>query len=154
MSKTVEETLGHLVSDEYAPCLQKASFRKPAEYHSRSKRLHLALKMERPLPFEAYTQIRHQLRIALHCAIELDIETELTPSLDDLDEMAAYAADFIAADQALAPFRGLSPSWTPEGSLKYTTESDERLGQLQSSVRNLENQMKSAGWPMIMSSRQ
>lgn len=146
MSKTVEETLGHLVSDEYASCLQNASFRKPAEYHNKSKRLHLALKMERPLPYEAYHQIRHQLRIALHCAIELDIETGLTPTLDDLDQVAAYASDFTSADQALSAFIGLSPCWTPEGSLKYATESEERLEKLQSASRALEGKLKSAGW--------
>lgn len=146
MSKTVEETLGHLLCEETAPYVKGASFREPAQYHSKSKRLHLDLKMEKPLPFAIYTKILHQLRIALHCAIELDIQTDLVPSLDDLDELSAYASDFAAADQALGPYRGLSPSFTPEGSLKYTTESDERLGQLQSGRKNLEDRLKAAGW--------
>lgn len=106
MSKTVLETLGHLLDEEYSSYLKKASFAKPAEYHTRSRQLHLALRMDAPLPFQVWQTMIHQLRLALHAAIVLEVSTEHEAGLADLEEMASYAAFFASTDEALAAFRG------------------------------------------------
>lgn len=146
MSKTVLETLGHLLDEEYSSYLKKASFAKPAEYHTRSKQLHLALRMDAPLPFQVWQNMIHQLRMALHAGIVLDVSTDHEAGLADLEEMASYAAFFASTDEALAAFRGLNPSWTPEGSLKFTTESQERQEQLSAAARTMEGALKRTGW--------
>ena len=128
--------------EEIQSYLEEASYVKAPQYHARRRELQLHIEVLKTLPCEIYERIIQQLKLNLHVAVTLQIQTKDTSiAMDELDQYVSY---FVEKDSKLKSFRFLHP-YEEQDSVVFSTKDEERLASMNRSLRRLKEYLNEVG---------
>lgn len=137
----VLDSLGNFIEEESQHYFQSASFL-CREYHAKSRCLDLKLQLERPLPYEVYHGLIHNMRMHFHTDVKLSVQANsFECGMEDLDR---YVQDLIAQNTPLRPFSGLHP-YQENGSICFMTKDESQHYEIKRAKPLLEEKLKVFG---------
>ncbi|MEY8380050.1 PolC-type DNA polymerase III [Ileibacterium valens] len=143
MGMGFNDLLRDFLSDEIIVHTDQAILLEKPVYHSKSKTLNLKTVFDHPLPFPIYQKLLHDLRIALHAAIDLSIQAN--EKMDDINEIDRYISWITSKRKSVACFQGLHPSFSHELDLKFSSTSEDRIAKLKHAAPELKEELDKAG---------
>lgn len=146
MVRRIRELFGDCLNTDLLELLADVTLKENPVYHARSQKLDMKWELSRQLPLEVYERILHELRLALHT----DIQLQLTcgNSECELELVEPYLGRICNLDVQLEAYKGLHPSLQGPGCLLYTTtRPDYHMAMLENRQR-LEEKLAQHGFPL------
>ena len=143
--ENVVEVLEKCVSSTNLDYFQNAIFLQTPIYHSLSNRLDLSIENEKVLPYEIYQKVCHEMKIALHCDVSLQIQAkDGQVSMADLD---SYLNDVVEKNRDLQMFMYSHP-FLENQSACFSSRDESKISMMQSSLAELEEKLSFYGISM------
>lgn len=131
--------------------LKQGELKKPPCFHARSHTLSLACVLEKPLPFDIYRQLRHQLHMAFHADVQIEVESRSKSA--DLDLVAPYVSHLCAVTPAFSVFAGLHPVLSEQKELQFVSRSEETVSAMHFQAKALEEALRPFGFEIAVITR-
>ncbi len=143
MDMKLNELFGHLLSEELQKPLEEGVLKEAPVYHAKRKVLALRVELDEVLPFQLYQQLLHELKIAMHAGVDLQIQTR--NRMNDINEADRYISWLASTKPEAAVFGGLHPSFSHELDLKFSSGSEERVHAIKAAGAALRKELARAG---------
>lgn len=137
------DLLADHVSSELHPWLESGLIRKPPVYHSKRRELVMEFEIEKPIPFQDYQRLLHDLKTSLHAAIDLNLQSR-NPA-EDINEVDRYIGWLTSIHPEIGIYQGLHPGFTPDKDLRFSSTDEERVHELKRAGKQLEDYLNRAG---------
>lgn len=147
MANRIDQLLKDCLSADLLIPLEKALLAKSPVYHSRSHCLDLFIDLEKPLDFDHYQRLVHELRLALHTDVRLILASGQKKEELSLEQAEPYLRWLCSLHPELQAFMGLLPALEEGAKLSYVTTRSDCHGQMLASREFLENHLAACALP-------
>ena len=146
MARPISDLLADCLSADLLELLRDATLKETPIYHSKSQKLDMKWDLPAPLRLEEYERIVHELRMALHTDIHLNLNS--TSAECPLELVEPYLNRICALDVQLEAFKGLHPTFNGAQSLLYTTTRPDNHQAMLENRSRLEQRLAEHGLPL------
>lgn len=146
MARRVLEALADCLDQSMHAAFDQAVFFAPSCYHTQSDHLDLFWKLPKPISYQEYQKVVHDLKMALHTDVVLSLQCETAEA--DLMLVEPYLAAILARSVELSPFKGLHPSLSSQMELRFATSMQDRASTLEQLAPLLQKKLAQFGLPL------
>ena len=146
MARPISDLLADCLSADLLELLRDATLKETPIYHSKSQKLDMKWDLPSPLRLEDYERVIHELRLALHTDIHLNLNC--ASANYPLELVEPYLNRICALDVQLEAFKGLHPTFNGAQSLLYTTTRPDNHQAMLENRNRLEQRLAEHGLPL------